>query len=466
MTPRAPELWQMPTQPSPRRRAWVAPVAIVAAVLLVAAGTFTFMMVRSGGTSPLPTPSGAARASAAAAASAATPTADVCAMLDPVQAERLVPGAKISSSTDDNRNDSFVSYIRWGCDWVNRSISYKDVNRNREITVDVSRYWALGTTTAEEAARIQFKGELSQYKYTEKVSNKQQYYSKANVFTGIGDEAAARYQWKHDDQNWYSFGEGVGRVGDVVFKVKYQAGQQNKEADVFSTDTTQSITEQNAIREVKGLLAQLAKSVEAWRAGRPLPYHARPKPSPTPSPSLTRIALPQACVTLKALAAKLVPSTEGAAAASVEGGANVKQCQWWNDALPLGQGKVRFRNLRIAIHTFRDADSARYYLIDERAKAKSTQKSGIGGLTWGAVTKLPGYGQDAFGQAIKQKTDTAQSNRYEIYALDGTTVVWVLYAGSDRPAGTEINDPASVLMSPAEALQGAKSVTRSLLQAL
>ncbi|MBX6383445.1 MAG: hypothetical protein IRZ07_10825 [Microbispora sp.] len=169
---------------------------------------------------------------------------------------------------------------------------------------------------------------------------------------------------------------------------------------------------------------------------------------------------------LEPLAATLVPKTEGVAVRSQEGKATVTQCQWWNDALPLGGGKVRWRNLRIAVRTFTDEDSARYYLIDQRSSAKFTAGSRIGGIRWGKIEKLAGYGQDAFGQAIRQRTDTAQSNRYEIYALDGKNVIWVLFSGSDRPENTPINASESVLMDPKEAASGAKSVAKALLDAL
>ncbi|MEN3535928.1 hypothetical protein AAH991_12495 [Microbispora sp. ZYX-F-249] len=459
----------MPTQPSaPARRGWVLPVTAVVAVLAVAGGTFAFMSIRQTGTTPgaagSPAPSQAAKSASAVPQAAG---ADVCAMLDPDDAERLVPQAKVDSSTNDNRSDSIVSYVRYTCGWVNRDISYKDVTRSREITVHVSKYEAIGTTTAEKSARIQYDGELRQYKYQATISNKERYYSAAKEYPGIGEQAAAQYHWtRESDKYWYSFGQGVGRIGDVVFQVKYEASQKKKEADLFSNETTQSITEENALREVKGLLTQVARSVAAWRDGKPLPYHARPKPSPTPSPSPTRIPLPKACVSLESLAATLVPKTEGAAVRGKEGNSTVTQCQWWNDKLPLGGGKVRWRNLRVAVHSFWDAESARYYLIDQRSKTKFTASSEIGGIRWGKVEKLTGFGQEAFGQAIRQRTDTAQGNRYEIYALDGKNVIWVLLSGSDRPENTPINAPDSVLMDPKEAEDGAKSVAKALLDAL
>ncbi|MEV4454771.1 hypothetical protein [Microbispora sp. NPDC049633] len=459
----------MPTQPSaPARRGWVLPVVAVVTVLVVAGGTFAFMSVRQTGTTPRaagsPVPSQAAKSASAAPVAA---TADVCSMLDPDEAERLVPRADVDSSTSDNRDSTLVSYVRWQCRWANRNISYKDVTRSREITVNVSKYEALGTTTAVDAAKIQYKGELSQYKYGATHSDEERYYSAVQEYQGVGDQAAAQYHWtREDDKYWYSFGQGVGRVGDVVFQVKYEASQKKKEADLFSNETTQSITEENALREVKGLLGQLAKSVTAWQAGKPLPYHARPKPSPSSSPSPTRIPLPKACVSLESLAATLVPQTEGAAVRGKEGNSTVTQCQWWNDKLPLGGGKVRWRNLRVAVHSFWDAESARYYLIDQRSKTKFTASSEIGGIRWGKVEKLTGFGQEAFGQAIRQRTDTAQGNRYEIYALDGKNVIWVLLSGSDRPENTPINASDSVLMDPKEAEAGAKSVAKALLGAL
>lgn len=435
-------------------------------MLAVAGGTFAFMTVRSEGTRPAPVTTGAVVASRSPAAPAGVPAADVCSMLDPATTERLVPSSEVDASANDNRDGTLVSYVQWTCRWSNRNISYKDVTRRREITAEVSRYEAIGTTTAEASAQIQYKGELGQYKYGAAHSTKERYYAAVKEFPGIGDGAAAHYQWTREDTYWYSFGEGVGRVGDVVFKVKYEASQQKKEADLFSGEGTQSITEENALREVRSLMTQLAESVTAWRAGRPLPYHLRPKPSPSPSPTPTLIALPSACTSMKPLAATLVPKTEGAAARSKEGGATVTQCQWFNDKMPLGGGKVRWRNLRVTVRAFADAQSARYNLIDERAKAKTTAGGGIGGIRWSKIQNLPGFGQEAFGQAIRQRTDTAQSNRYEIYALDGKNVVWVMLGGSDRPAGTPINAPESVLMDMKEATAGVKEVTKALLAAL
>lgn len=459
----------MPTQPPtpPRRRGWLVPVVAVVAALAAAGATFTVMSVRGDDSPPVAAPSGKVASPAVSPVSAA-PNVDVCSMIDPVEADRLVPNAKIEARSADNRGDSLVSYVRWTCGWVNRDISYKDVTRSREITVNVARYEQLGSTTADKAARIQYDGAMSGYKYGATTSTKKRYYSVPVELSGVGDQAAAHYQWVRDGTYRYSFGEGVGRVGNVVFQVKYEASQQHKEADLFSADTKQSITEKNAVQTVKGLLSQLAQSVTAWQAGRPLPFHTQPKASPSPSasPKPTLIALPPSCVGVKTLAAKLVPATEGVAGQSKDGRATVTECQWWNDKLPVGQGKIRWRNLRVSIHSFADPDSARYFLIGKRGKDKLTAESSIGGIRWGRIDKLSGFGQDAFGQEIRQRTDTAQSNRYEIYALDGKNVIWVLFGGSDRPENTPINSPESKLMNMREATAGARSMAKGLLQAL
>ncbi|WP_155338492.1 hypothetical protein [Acrocarpospora corrugata] len=437
-------------------------------VLLVAGGTFVFMQNQAGDTAPVAATSSGSAAPSGSASAAASADADVCGMLNPVETERLVPQAEIDSRTSDNRADKIVSYVRWTCTWANRDISYRDVTRSREIVVNVARYEALGETTAEKAAKIQFNGELSQYTYGGSHSTKERYYSKPTTFTGVGEEAIAQYQLVSEKDHHYSFGQGMGRVGNITFQVRYEASQQHKEADLFSTDTKQSITEANAIREVKTLLTQLARSVDAWKQGKPVPFaaQARPSPTPTASPKPTPIDLPPHCVALNQVAAELVPETKGEAVTGKDGKAEHLQCQWWNDKMPIADGKIRWRNLLVSVRNFPDAESAKFFLIDKRGKTKFTASSRIGGIAWSKITKHPGIGEDNYGQAIKQKTDTAYSARYEIYALQGNHIVYVLFGGSDRPAETPINSTDSTLMDLREALAGTKTTITTVLKAL
>ncbi|WP_157522485.1 hypothetical protein [Herbidospora cretacea] len=473
--------WQGTTQPGwaqppgpPRKNRWLWPLVAAVVVLVVAGGTFVFFQT-TGGETPQAAPPRTGASPGATGAAPAVPNGDpkstdfdVCAMLDPEQTERLVPAAKIDMRMNDNRDDSLVSYVRWTCEWTNRNISYGEVNRQRQITVNVARYEAIGDTTADKAATIQYDGQKRQWDYTASVSNDERYYSKPQVYSGIGDAAIAQYQWTRDDDYRYAFGTGFGRVGNITFEVKYEASQQHKEADVLTNDTKQSITEPNALREIKGLLTQLAQSAGAWYAGKPLPFagKARPSAAPSATPSPVKIALPPNCVAMNATAATLVPNTEGLAQSLTQGKAKVTECQWWNDAMPVEGGKVRWRNLRIGIREFPNAEMARFYLVDERGKSRGTAGSKIGGIQWGKVQKLPGMGTDNYGQAVKQQTETAYSGAYEIKVMQDKYVVTVLFGGADRPAGTEINNTGAVLMPLTEAAAGAKAMATGLLGTL
>ncbi|TKK78790.1 hypothetical protein FDA94_37020 [Herbidospora galbida] len=475
--------WQGTTQPGwaqppgpPTRNKWLWPLIAAVVVLVVAGGTFVFFQTTGGEDTPQTAPP--PKAGASPEASGAAPPAagddpkgtdfDVCAMLDPEQTERLVPAAKIDMRMSDERDGNLVSYVRWTCEWTNRNISFGEFNRQRQITVNVARYEAIGDTTADKAASIQFDGEKRQYDYTASVSNEERYYSKPEVFTGIGQAAVAQYQWTREDDYRYAFGTGMGRVGNITFDVKYEASQQHKEADVLTNDTKQSITEENAIREVKALLTQLAQSAEAWYAKKPLPFagKARPSPTPTASPSPVKIALPPNCVAMNPTAAKLVPQTGGLAQSLTEGKAKLTECQWWNDAMPVEGGKVRWRNLRIGIREFPNAEMARFYLVDERGKSRGTAGSKIGGIQWSKIQKIPGLGTDNYGQAIRQQTETAYSGAYEVKVMQDKYVVTVLFGGADRPAGTEINNTGAVLMPLPEAAAGAKEMAKGLLATL
>ncbi|WP_066374480.1 hypothetical protein [Herbidospora mongoliensis] len=475
--------WQGTTQPGwaqppgpPRKTKWLWPLIAAVVVLVVAGGTFVYIQT-SGGESPQTAPPPKTGASPQASGSAPAVASggpkgtdiDVCAMLDPVQTERLVPAAKIDMRMSDERTgNSLVSYVRWTCEWSNHNISFGEVNRQRRITINVARYEAVGDTTADKAATIQFDGQKRQWAYTASVSDDERYYSKPQVFSGLGDAAIAQYQWVREDDYRYAFGTGFGRVGNITFEVKYEASQQHKEADVLSNDTKQSITEENAIREIKGLLGQLAQSAGALNAGKPLPFEgkARPTAAPSASPSPVKIALPPNCVAVNATAATLVPNTEGLAQSVTQGKAKVTECQWWNDAMPVEGGKVRWRNLRVGIREFPNSEMARFYLVDERGKSRGTASSKIGGIQWGKIQKLPGLGTDNYGQAIRQQTETAYSGAYEIKVMQDKYVVTVLLGGADRPSGTEINNTDAVLMPLPEAAAGAKEMAAGLLGTL
>ncbi|AWS44634.1 hypothetical protein [Streptosporangium sp. 'caverna'] len=458
-----------PPPPAQRTRLWMV-VALVGVLAAAGGGIVTFLLIRPDA-AVVAVPDAAVVAPTTSpgpsASVEATLDVDVCAMLDPDETDRLVPQAEIKSRSFGDQT-VLTSYISETCTWANRDISYKETRRMREITLDVTQYEGVGTTTAAKGAMIHYDSRLRSYTFASEHPTKERYQSKPVMIPGVGEQAVVSYQWTQAADARYAFGEGIGRIGGVTFEVKYQASQQDKEAGLFSTDTKQSVTEENALREVKNLLTQASASITAWKAKRPLPYAGKPRsvPTPTPTPTPVPIVLPASCVTMKPLAAKLVPGTEGAAARSEEGKAKVTDCQWWNDMLPAKPGTIRWRNLRATIRAFPDAASARYYLIDRRSRNAGTSNSSIGGLSWGKLDKFPGLGQDAFGYTIKQRTDTAHIATYTIYVLDGKNVVSLLFGGSDRPTGTPINSSKTTLMNLKEATEGATSAIRSVLGAL
>ncbi|GLW07375.1 hypothetical protein Misp01_25050 [Microtetraspora sp. NBRC 13810] len=438
-------------------------VILVAALAWTGGSVVTYLVVGDDETVTTAPPA----APSPAATSGMNLDVDVCVLLDPEETERLVPQADIDSHTNGDRS-TLASYVTGTCTWANRDISYKDVTRMREVSLTVTRHEAIGTTTAARAAVTRYNGALREYEYGAKNSTKEQYSSKVTSFPGIGEQAIGRYQWTRQESRRDAFGQGAARIGNITFEVKYQAGQRHKEAELFSTDTVQNVTEENALREVRNLLTQAAASITAWQGGKPLPYAGkeRPMPTPTPTPSPTPVAPPRECLAVKPLAANLVPGAAGRAVGSQEGGVRVTQCQWWDDKLPVKPGTVRWRNLRIESRAFPDADSARYFLIDQRGGLKFNANSEIGGIAWGKVERPGGLGQDAFGFTIEQRTDTAKFGGYHLYVLHGKTVVFLIYGGADRPAETPINAGKATLMDVQEARKGAMSVMRTVVDTL
>ncbi|MEU4411200.1 hypothetical protein AB0F88_42410 [Streptosporangium sp. NPDC023963] len=453
--PRGPSSRRAPGAPS-----WL--VIVLVAVLGMATGSvLTLLLVGNGRVTAAPTPLPSPSASARAALGV-----DVCAMLDPDEADRLVPRAEIRSRSNSDRT-GLVSYVYQTCTWTNNNISYREVTRTRKITVEVTAHEGIGTTTAAKAAANRYDGRLSTYRYGAKNVDEELYQSKPVTLPGVGEAAAVHYQWSKGKISRSAYGEGIGRIGNITFEVRYQAGERHKEADFRSAETMKSITEKNALREAGNLLTQVAASVTAWRSNRPLPYagKSRPTPTPTPTPTPMLVALPKPCVAARARAVKLVPDTEGLAARNQEGKAALTLCQWWNETLPVKPGTVRWRNLRISIRAFPDADSARYYFVDRRSGIHRT-KSSFGGITTGAQEKLTGLGQEAFGYTVEQRTSTAHTGTYNIHVLDGRNVVSLLFGGSDRPEGTPVNSEKSTLMSLKKATEGAMPVMRSVMGAL
>ncbi len=451
-------------------------------VLVVAGGTFVFFQTGSDARRPRRPRPGPPRAATGAAP--AVPNGDpkstdfdVCAMLDPAQTERLVPAAKIDMRMNDERDDSVVSYVRWTCRVDQPQHLVREVNRQRQITINVARYEAIGDTTADKAATIQYDGQKRQWDYTASVSNDERYYSKPQVYSGIGDAAIAQYQWTRDDDYRYAFGTGFGRVGNITFEVEVR-GQPAAQGSRRPRPTTpsKSITEPNALREIKGLLTQLAQSAGAWYAGKPLPFAGKAKPSAAPSrePVAGQDPLPPNCVAVNATAATLVPNTEGLAQSVTQGKAKATECQWWNDAMPVEGGKVRWRTLRVGVRSSPTPrwPGSTWSTSAARAGGRPARRSAASS---GARSRsCPAWAPTTSARRSSSRAETAYSGAYEINVMQDKYVVTVLFGGADRPAGTEIkkkkkkkkNNTEAVLMPLTEAAAGAKAMATGLLATL
>ncbi|GGK51938.1 hypothetical protein Ppa06_07340 [Planomonospora parontospora subsp. parontospora] len=452
--------------PSPGPRRWLPPVAGVTALAL-AAGGGSYLLVSWLNAAGAPAP--AASPAAPASQGPAGPP-DVCAMLDRVDVDRLVPQAKVSDSTNDNRASS-PAYVNWSCSWQNMNYSYGEYRRSRQINVKVTQYEGEKTETADTVARRNYGYDLESARYAENHPQKDYYYSAVRKLQGAGDEAHVQYTWSKGKTK-YAFGTGFGRVGDVTVKVEYQADQQPKDVPLFSDEGKQSVTEQNALREAELLMRQVSEAVAAWRQGRPYARSApRPTSSPTPSPTPTpvEIAFPKVCAEVTPVAAPLVPGAALKSERTQSGDRTAVTCRWNNREIPAG-GKHRLRSVFVTFTTFvdrvgkPDSWAAKQHYIDRRAEAKEWEGSGFQGLFWYKVTEPKGWGERAFHQYRKNRTPSAHVGVADAVVLSGPTVVEVSFGGSDRPEGTGINDPKSVLMPQQEVVTGLVPVTEAVLE--
>ncbi|MGI5487626.1 hypothetical protein [Microtetraspora malaysiensis] len=467
--------------PIPRRRRSKLVPAVAAATALAAASAATaFFVFRERGGDAAARPAGS---TSSPRATLAAP--DACAMPRRATVERLVPQAKSNKDTRDHREDT--GYISWVCTLRNDNFSFGEYVRSRSIEIELTRYEADGELTAVRVARNSYDAELTGGKYAETHSTKENYSSKVRTLSGVGEEAFARYTWARDPKssdNMYSFGQAIGRVGDVVIEVKYQASQQRKDAPIFSTDGVQGVTEENALREVSTLLGEVAASVTAWRNGRgPASTTGDPggteaagstpeaSPSATAAPSPTPIAMPASCEQVSAVAQRYVPQATQKATQIQDSSSTSTDCVWMNREFPAG-AKTRLRNVMITIQRFtnrvgaEDPNGAKNRFIDQRAEGRKMAGSGFGNMFWYTSADIKGLGDAAFRQYRTNRTPTVHAGIGQVVVRYGSAVVTVDFFGADRPEGAPLNSPKSTLMGAKESLAGALAVARAMTQAL
>ncbi|HEX4817865.1 MAG TPA: hypothetical protein VFV66_34415 [Nonomuraea sp.] len=474
-----PTVPQAPGGGSPGRRpAWWLPTLAAALVVLVAAGGVGAFLLygNASGTTPRP-PAGSGKASSPAAG---VKGPDVCAMLPKEEADRLAPDATVSRSS---RDSEFT--VNFGCNWVNRRISFGEFWRSREIDVKVAQHRGDGAKTGRSVAQSSFEIDYRSGKYgaTAKPSldpDEKQYISPVKDIPGVGDGAFAQYTWRRDKMLWYSYGTARARVNDFTIEVRFQADQQRKDAQFLSPDTVQSITEENAIREVSGLITHFAKGVAAWQAKNPnvLAQPDQPTPSaaptPTAAPSPTVLAaFPADCQGVGAKATELVPRPTTRARGLEDGGDSQTECRWLNRDLPGDvEGTKKVRSALITVHRFTnrageaDETAAKSYYATQRGRDRSVAGSSLSGVTWGEVTDVDTLGDEAYQQFSQSRRGEVAASSGSVLMRKGSVVIGVDYSGHQRPADKPTNAPEVELMTEKEAMAGVRSLAQAYLEQL
>ncbi|MGN9839593.1 hypothetical protein ACTMTI_15865 [Nonomuraea sp. H19] len=472
----------MPTMP-PKRPAWLLPtLAAILVVLVAAAGVgayFVYGKVSGASRPPADAQTGKAPSEAFPDAAAGP---DVCAMLPEDEAERLVPAATVAKSSRDG--DHVVTF---SCDWVNLRISYGEYWRDRRIEVRVQQHKGHGAKTGRAMAQNSYELDYRQGKFVETAKpsldpGEKEYKSPVKDIPGVGDGAFAQYTWRRDEKlQWYAFGEAYARAGDMTIKVKFQAGQQRKDAQMLSNDTTRAITEENAIREVSGLIPHFAKGAAAWQAKNP-GVLAQPDPSPAttrspsarPTPSPTVLAtFPDDCGAVTEVATRLVPEPATRARGTEVGADRQTECRWLNLELPGGAGVKKIRSALITVHRFTnrvggdDQVAAKSFYEREYGGDKNMAESSIGGITWGKIANVKGLGDQAYQQYLTTRGRGAVSASTGMVLMrKGAVVVSVDFSGHQRPEGDPTNSPEVKFMPEKEALAGALTLARAYLTEL
>ncbi|TMR09061.1 hypothetical protein [Nonomuraea zeae] len=460
----------------PKRPAWLLPTLAAAVVVLVAAGGVG-AYVMYGKTSGVAAPPATSKSGSPSPAAAAATGPDACAMLPKEEIDRLVPDATVAKSSKDG--DYTVDFT---CNWTNQRISFGEFWRSREIDVRIAQHKGEGAKTGRAMAQNSYEVDLRGGKYGETAKpsldpDEKQYVSPVKVVQGVGDGAFAQYTWRRDGKLlWYSFGKAFARVGDMTIEVKFQAGQQRKDAQILSNETTQSINEDNAIREVSGLVGHFAKGVAAWQKqhpnvlAQPQPSQATTLPSARPTPSPTVLAaFPAECTAVTEAATRFVPEPTTRARGMAAGDDNQTECRWLNLNLPGEEGMKKIRSVLITTHRFAnragaaDEPAAKGYYISEYGGDKNIASSKMGGITWGKLTDLAGLGDQAYQQFVQTRQGEVSASSGSVLIRKGAMVIRVDFSGHQRPADAATNSPKVELMAEKEALAGALAMAKAYL---
>ncbi|MBG0832399.1 hypothetical protein HS041_32345 [Planomonospora sp. ID67723] len=450
-----------PPAAGPRRR-WAAPVVAGATALAVTGGVAVYLAAR-------PDSPGSPHAAGASAAPAArTPRAapGVCAMIDAAEVGRLIPRPELER---DSRDDS--QKTTWGCSWRGDHSSPDGRTAHGVIELVVTRHKSDHDRSAVRISQDSYGFGLQSAQRLAAAPAKIYRYSRPVRLTGVGDGAHVRSSWPLSDSSGIASGEGFGRVGDVTLTVRYDRHLRGLAAG--------SVTEKNLLRETGLLLRQATESVAAWREGRPYTRStAVPEPSPTPTstatPTPVPIAFPRTCAALTPAVTRLVPGPETGAGRTREPDRTAVNC-WWENPDIHGSRGLRLRAVSVNVVSFTDRaggpdpEAARRHYDERYARAVRLQGErkdpAFPGVTYGRVAKLNGLGAAAYSQYREHRTPDLRAGAAGSLVLTGSTVIEIVYAGSERPAGAGVDSPESVLLPRQAAVTGLTSLSGAVVRA-
>ncbi|MFI6295497.1 hypothetical protein ACIBEJ_28155 [Nonomuraea sp. NPDC050790] len=468
--------------PPPRRRGWLVALIAAAVVVVLGAGAVAALVLTGRVALPGARPPAAQPTSPPSGSGTGKPAApsalDVCAMVPGQEVERLVPGATVSGDSRDTPDSYTISFT---CNWRNNRISFNEYWRSREIDVRVEQHKGEGAKTGRAMAQSSYELDLSSAKFRETAKpeprkGEKEYISPMRELPGVGEGAFVQYTWRRSGNLlWYSYGEAQARSGDMTVKVKFQASQQPKDAGMLTNEGTQSINEDNALREVSGLVGHVVKGMAAWQAANPHVL-AQPKPkvttSPTARPTLSPTpvaAFPPVCEKVAQVALELVPEGETRAREAQAGQERQSECRWLNRKIPMEGAGYKLRSAMITVHEFtnragaEDQGAAKGMYAQRRG---ANQEMGFGGITWSEMTDVKGLGDGAFSQYVTFKKGLLHNGSGTVVMRVGAKVILVDYAGVDVPEGAAPNGAKARLLPDREAREGALKLARAFAAAL
>ncbi|GAA3441722.1 hypothetical protein [Planomonospora venezuelensis] len=458
-----------PPPAGPRRR-WIAPVVAGAAALAVTGGVAVHLATRPGPAPFSGSASAGASGDASASPAALTPPGapDVCAMIGGAETGRLIlePEVERDSSDDSGRTT-------WSCRWSGDFTSSGGRPVHNKITITVVRHKGDQDRSAVAAAQGGYGFDLQNGRRFATAPPEGYRHSRPVQLTGVGDGAHVRFSRPLAESGGITSAEGFSRVGDVTVAVKYDRYLRGAPAEPG--------LEKDALREAGLLLRQATESAAAWREGRPYARPtAVPERSPTPAPTATPtptpvpIAVPPACTALAPAVTRLVPRPKTGAGRTREQDRTTVTC-WWENPDIRSPGGLSLRAVSVSFTSFADRaggpdhEAARLHYAERYARAVRLQREGrdpaYPGVSYGSVAELRGLGERAYSQYRRHRTPDLYAGAAGVLVLSGSTVIEIVYAGSERPEGRGVDSPRSVLLPLREAVTGVTPLAGAVVRA-